>query len=283
LGTGPEEEERGIVIVSASRRTDLPAFYADWFMKRIRAGFCHVVNPFNPNQRSYVSLNPEDVEIIVFWTRNPHGLLPHLEELDNRGYRYYFLYTLLDYPSLLEPKAPPLLSRLETFKRLADRIGAERVVWRYDPIVLSTVTDVPYHLCRFDYLASELAGYTLRVIVSLLDVYAKVRRRLKGLETKGFRLFADDIQALADLMPHLAQTARASGMEIQSCAEKHDLRCYGIEPGACIDPELIEQVFDITVTRQKDPGQRSACRCVLSKDIGSYETCRGGCLYCYAT
>ncbi len=271
------------MIISASRRTDLPAYHADWFMDCIRAGFCDVINPFNPNQRSHVSLHPEDVEVIVFWTRNPQGLLPHLKELDDRGYRYYFLYTLLDYPSLLEPKAASLPSRLETFKGLAAQIGVERVVWRYDPIVLSTVTDVPYHLSRFDNIARELRGYTLQVIISFLDVYAKVRRRLSYVENQGFQLFPPDAQALEELIPDLTQIAHASGMKIYSCAEKHDLASYGVQPGACIDAELIKKVFDISVSRQKDPGQRPACRCVTSKDIGAYGTCRSGCLYCYAT
>jgi hypothetical protein len=272
------------VIISASRRTDLPAFHASWLMNRLRAGFCEVVNPFNPEQRSRIDLAPEAVEVIVFWTRYAAPLLGHLAELDRRGYRYYFLYTLVDYPAILEPHAPPLEKRLESFRRLSRRLGAERVVWRYDPIVLGNLTDVRYHLERFRRLCSELSGQTRRVVVSLLDEYPKVRRRLDGLSAGGFRLlrFSEGDPRLGALMAGLAETARAKGMEIQSCAERRNLRPWGIDPGACIDPQLIRELFGISVPARKDPGQRPACRCAVSRDIGAYDTCRYGCVYCYA-
>ena len=128
------------MIVSASRRTDIPAFYAEWFMNRVRAGTCDVPNPFNPQQVARVSLQPDEVDGIVFWTRHPRPLFPHLAELDKRGYRYYFQYTLLDNPRLIDPKVPPLETSLATFRELAERVGPDRVVWRYDPIVFSNVT-----------------------------------------------------------------------------------------------------------------------------------------------
>jgi hypothetical protein len=235
------------VIISASRRTDLPAFHASWLMNRLRAGFCEVVNPFNPEQRSRIDLAPEAVEVIVFWTRYAAPLLGHLAELSRR-------------------------------------LGAERVVWRYDPIVLGNLTDVRYHLERFRRLCSELSGQTRRVVVSLLDEYPKVRRRLDGLSAGGFRLlrFSEGDPRLGALMAGLAETARAKGMEIQSCAERRNLRPWGIDPGACIDPQLIRELFGISVPARKDPGQRPACRCAVSRDIGAYDTCRYGCVYCYA-
>jgi DNA repair photolyase len=274
-----------VVIISASRRTDLPAFHARWFMDRVRAGYCEVVNPYNSTQRSRIDLRPQEVEVIVFWTRNPAALLPHLSELDRRGYRYYFLFTLVDYPALLEPQAPPLEERLQSFRRLADRLGAGRVVWRYDPIVLSSLTDERFHLVRFRRLAAELRGFTHRAVVSLLDEYPKVRRRLKALEPQGLRLLRlpEGDERLGGLMERLAEEAREQGMEIQSCAEKRDLRAYGIAPGACIDPHLIQKLFGISVPARKDPSQRKACRCAVSRDIGAYDTCGYGCLYCYAS
>jgi DNA repair photolyase len=262
----------------------LPAFHARWFMNRLQAGYCEVVNPFNRGQRSRVDLRPEAVEVIVFWTRNAAPLIRHLSELDRRGFRYYFLHTLVDYPPLLEPHAPPLAKRIEGFRRLSRRLGRGRVVWRYDPIVLGNLTDERYHLERFRGLAAELSGYTRRVVVSLLDEYSKVRRRLQGLGPQGFRLLGrpEGDERLGELMGRLAETARARGMEIHSCAEKRELRPYGIEPGACIDPQLIQELFGISVSARKDPSQRPACRCAVSRDIGAYDTCGYGCVYCYA-
>ncbi len=271
------------MIISASRRTDLPAFHADWLMSRIRAGFCEVANPFNPAQRSRVSLRPQDVDAFVFWTRNPVGLMPHLPELDRLGYRYTFLFTVVDYPRLLEPHAPPLSERLARFLSLSERLGAQRVIWRYDPIVLSGLTDEQYHRERFRRLADRFHGRTTRVIVSFLDEYARVRRRLRALEPRlRLRRPAEGDARLARLMRWMAADARDRGMTIQSCAEKRDLRPYGIEPGACIDARLIRELFGVSVPERKDPGQRGACRCAVSRDIGTYGTCRYGCLYCYA-
>lgn len=254
-------------------------------MDRVHAGFCEVVNPYNKSQRSRVDLRPQAVEVIVFWTRNPAALMPHLSELDRAGYRYYFLFTLVDYPELLEPRAPPLEERLDSFRRLADRLGAGRLVWRYDPIVLSSLTDERFHLVRFRRLAAQLRGFTHRVVVSLLDEYPKVRRRLEALEPQGLRLLRlpEGDEALGRLMKNLAEEAREQGMEIQSCAEKRDLRPYGIDPGACIDPHLIQKLFGISVSARKDPSQRKACRCAVSRDIGAYDSCGYGCLYCYAS
>ena len=144
------------MIISASRRTDIPAFYAPWFMNRMRAGYCTVPNPFNRSQVSRISLRPEDVDVIVFWTRNPRPLLPALDELDDRGYRYYFQYTLLDNPRTLDPKSPPVDAAIATFQTLAERIGPARVIWRYDPSVLSSATGADFHLERYARIAAAL-------------------------------------------------------------------------------------------------------------------------------
>ena len=146
------------MIISASRRTDIPAFYADWFINRVREGSCEVPNPFNPRQVATISLKPEDVDSIVFWTRSPRPLFRHLRELDGRGFFYYFQYTLLDYPAVIDSHTPPAWRALDTFRALADRIGPERVVWRYDPIVLSEITPPEYHLETFGRLAAALRG-----------------------------------------------------------------------------------------------------------------------------
>ena len=254
-------------------------------MGRIREGYCQVISPFDSRRVTRVGLEPREVAAIVFWTRDPSGLLPGLQELDERGYRYLFLYTLLDYPPPLEPNAPPLRLRLETFKRLSRRLGSERVIWRYDPIILSARTDARFHLEAFDRLAAELEGATRRAVVSIFDEYAKIRARLGALEADGFAVFRPQEAApqFEELMRGLARSAARRGMEIFSCAEDHDLKPYGIEPGSCIDGALLERLFNIRPSGRKDPGQRKHCRCAPSKDIGAYDTCLSGCLYCYAT
>ena len=273
------------MIISASRRTDIPKFFAEWLMDRIRDGYCRCPNPFNPKQVSVVSLRPEDVEVIVFWSKDPEPMLAHLQELDTRGFRYYFHFTVNGYPSFLEPGVPPLDKTLATFARLSAAVSPERVIWRYDPIVLTSVTDVSYHGRRFREIADALAGKTRRVVISLLDDYRGSSARLRRLAARGIRVerrvTADD-PATADLPAGMARAAHESGMEITSCAEENSLENLGIKPGKCIDDEYIARVFGIHVQARKDPGQRAACGCVVSRDIGVYGTCRHGCVYCYA-
>jgi len=271
------------MIISASRRTDIPAFYSRWLMSRLEAGYCLVPNPFNPKQVTEVSLKPEEVDVIVFWTRNASPLLAHLGELDRRGYRYSFLYTVMDNPRAVDPRCPPLREALATFKTLSDRIGPERVLWRYDPIVFSTATGPAFHRKTYETIATQLQGYTRRSIMSLVTVYRKARQRLNALRQAGIELTECDEEALAGLMRFLASVARDKGMVLSCCAPERDLVPFGILPGKCIDDGLIREVFGLEGSHPKDPSQRKACGCVTSKDIGMYDTCVYGCAYCYAT
>jgi hypothetical protein len=274
------------MIISASRRTDIPAFYAQWFMNRVRAGYCTVPNPFNPSQVTTISLRPEDVDVIVFWTRNPRPMFRHLEELDRRGYRYYFQYTLLDNPRLLDRKGPPVVASLDTFRELAGRIGPERVIWRYDPIVFSNLTDTRFHQETYARIARALRGHTYRSVISLLDMYRKLDKRLHALAGQGVEVVDYDgkpDQCFDELMHTMVGAAHQNGMDLFSCAETRDLQVYGIRPGKCIDDDYIRDVFGLEVSHRKDPSQRAACGCVVSRDIGIYETCLFGCQYCYAT
>jgi len=273
------------MIVSASRRTDIPAFYARWFMNRVREGFCLVSNPYNPSQVSRVSLRPEDVDVLVFWSKNPAPLLPHLRDLEWDGFRFYFQFTLNAYPRELEPGVPPLRERLHTFKRLSDALGPERVVWRYDPVILSNRTDPAFHRSRFQSLCRELAPFTRRVMTSLVTFYAKTGRRLKRLEPRGYRFdTAPEESPEADrLLAEMAQAAGEQGIEIQSCAATRDYSGLGIPPGRCIDGEILERVWGIRRPWFKDPHQRRTCGCAASKDIGMTDSCLHDCPYCYAT
>lgn len=272
------------MIISASRRTDIPAFYGEWFMNRIRAGFCLVANPFNARQVSRVSLEPADVDVIVFWTRNPRPLFPHLPELDRRGYRYLFLYTLLDYPRAIDPAVPPVDTSVATFRELSHRIGPDRIVWRYDPIMLTNVTDGSFHRARFEKIAGALSRCTKRSVVSIMERYRKVERRLRDLQSQGIGILQSSDEEWGALLSDLAETARRNGMSISACAQERDLTPFGIERGPCIDARQLSELFGgLQLDSKKDPSQRPFCGCAISKDIGAYDTCVFGCAYCYAT
>ncbi|MBE0431377.1 MAG: DUF1848 domain-containing protein [Dehalococcoidia bacterium] len=273
------------MIISASRRTDIPALYSEWFINRVRAGWCAVPNPVNSRQVSRVSLDPRDVDAIVFWSKNPAPMLPHLDELDGRGFRYYFQFSLNDYPAQLEPSIPCLVDRTKTFLSLSSCIGPPRVIWRYDPIIISNVTPGQYHSDRFARIAKELRGATHRVMVSIVDFYRKTDRRLSELEWEGFAFDRQGASSagMVTLLKDLATIASRHDMEIFTCAEGHDLSETGILPGRCIDECLLSSLWALNLGYTKDPAQRDLCLCTVSKDIGMNNTCIHGCPYCYAT
>ncbi len=275
------------MIISASRRTDIPAFYADWFMNRVREGFFHRVNPFNGNQVSGLSLKTEHVDAICFWTKNPRPLMKHLDELDELGLNYYFQFTINPYDKTFERNVPLLQERIATFKELAERIGSARVVWRYDPVILSSVTPVAWHLVQAELIADQLRGFTNRLVFSFYDFYGKGQGRLdKALQGSGIKL--EDITAPAhkDALERIArgfkEITNRHGLQIFSCSEDVDLNAIGILHGACIDGALISELFGTTAVSAKDKNQRESCGCVESADMGIYNTCHFRCAYCYA-
>ncbi|MFZ2161896.1 MAG: DUF1848 domain-containing protein [Sideroxyarcus sp.] len=271
------------MIISASRRTDIPAFYSEWFMNRIEAGFLLVRNPFNTHQVKRVSLLPNDVEAIVFWTRNAEKLLPHLELLDIKGYRYYFQYTITGYPRTIEKSVPQPLRAIETFSKVSEIVGSGRIVWRYDPILVSSIVDLAEHKRVFEKIASMLVGKTKRVVVSFADFYKKTERNLISIENFTYSDIATNKDAALELADFMARVATNFGMQIQSCAEKIDLSSSGIEHGKCVDDGLLQSEFGLALNLEKDNGQREECGCIKSVDIGQYNTCLHGCAYCYAT
>lgn len=272
------------MIVSASRRTDLPALYAPWLLNRARAGWCAVPNPFNAHQVARVSLRPERVDALVFWTRWPAPLTPRLGELEALGLgRSIFLVTLLDSPRVLEPRQIPLRKRLEAFAELSARIGPERVIWRYDPIVLADVMPVEWHVERFARLARALRHKTRRCIVSFLDRYRKIEPRLRRLRAQGLTIEERAAGRAPELLPRLAEIARENGMTLRTCAQTEDWTDLGAAPGACVDAALLNDLFGLNLSGERDPHQRGHCRCAPSRDIGMYDACTFGCAYCYAT
>lgn len=273
------------MIISASRRTDIPAFYSTWFMNRIRAGHCTVANPYNPRQLTRVDLRPEAVTMIVFWTRNSEPLLKHLRELTETGYHYYFLFTITGYGRDLEGHTPRASEAVAAFKKLSEYIGRDKVIWRYDPLILSSASDEAWHKKNFSALCRALKDHTRTVILSVLDPYEKTKARLAKGTKRGFHLHenAYSLVAYEKVLKDCARSAAKNGLEVQACAEDPQVYAWGITSGKCIDDKRIARLTGRSVSPRKDPSQRKLCMCARSKDIGAPDTCLFGCTYCYAT
>ena len=285
------------VVVSASRSTDVPAFYSDWLVSRLKAGYCVWVNPFN-QEKCRVSF--ANARMIVFWSKNPRPMLKRLDEVESLGFKqYYFQFTLNDYVAEgLEPNVPKVEKRIDTFRRLADRIGKERVIWRFDPLLLTDKISIDVLLERIARIGRLLKGYTEKLVFSFIDIasYRKVQKNLAGLGCREFS--AEDQVRFAK---GLAELNGELGLELATCGELSDLSAYGIKHNKCVDDELMIRLFydDAALMdflgaeydmidgwhikkSKKDKGQRKACGCIVSKDIGMYNTCPHLCRYCYA-
>lgn len=306
------------VIISASRATDIPAFYAKWLINRLKAGYCVWRNPYTllPQYISFAR-----TKVIVFWTKNPKPLIPYLHILDEMGIKYYFQFTLNDYEKEgFEPNVGSLEKRIETFKELSTLIGKEKVIWRFDPIILSDELTPRKILTKIFHIGNRIEGFTDKLVFSFVDVkvYKKVRANLVK-ETKCFteqnvenaEPQGNQMEELADGLAKLREHWKSEGWNISlaTCGEKIDLNKYGIEHNRCIDGELMKRIFAddkelvyylntgklpertnpilnqatiLSPAQMKDKGQRLLCGCMVSKDIGTYSTCRHFCTYCYA-
>lgn len=285
------------LIVSASRATDIPAFYAPWFMARLRAGYLFRPHPYNPKRNCHVSFR--DTRAIVFWSKNPRPLFGFVDELEERELAWVVQFTLNDYVSEgLEPGLPPLGERLDTFRMLADRIGPERVIWRFDPLLLTQELTVDLLLERLAAIASILQGYTGRLVFSFVDIerYRNVCGRL-GRSGTGAREFTPE--DASNFAARLGSMNREWGFSLATCAEAAAFE--GVAHNRCVDGELLAGLCrggslisgfpciagDLFGTASsweqlKDPGQRRACGCTASLDIGGYGSCPHRCAYCYA-
>ena len=213
------------MIISASRRTDIPAFYSKWFIDKIKKGYCMTRNPFNFNMIKKISLIKEDVDCIVFWTKNPSPILPLLGEL--KDFPYYFLFTLNPYEQDIERKLPPKDFLINTFKRLSEKIGRERVIWRYDPIVFTNKYSFDFHLKSFKYYLYELRGYTKICIFSFFDYYNKLKKR-----TDSFLL--PDEKTKLKLIENFSKLTSEHGIELRACSEMIDYSSFGVKKSSCI-------------------------------------------------
>jgi len=230
----------------------------------------------NPHQVSKINLSPEVVDCIVFWTKNPKPMLPGLDELS--AYAFYFQFTLTGYGADIECNVPDKKSDvILTFQNLSHKIGAQRVIWRYDPILFTDKYTPEYHLKAFSEIAKSLRGYTSKCVISFVDFYAKNEKSMRALHT--YFLTEGELLAFAR---KIAQIAGDNGMTVASCAEKADLSSCKIEHNCCIDKALIEQIIGCKIQAQRDKNQRKECGCIESIDVGTYNTCKNGCRYCYA-
>lgn len=260
------------MILSVSRRTDIPAFYSEWFIRRIKEGFVYVRNPFNTHQIRKIYLNPSNVDCIVFWTKNPKPLLGKLHEL--KDYNFYFQITLNPYSHDLEIGVPKKTGIINSIKVLSEAIGPGKIVWRYDPIIINKKYDEDYHLHYYRKLVEYLHDYSQMNVISFLDIYKKIENRIDTSTHKGF-----SDQNKIKLVDKLKDIADKFQVEIRSCAENLDLN---IEKSHCIDKELIEKLIGHPTSYKKDKNQRPECGCIESVDIGEYNTCQHNCTYCYA-
>jgi DNA repair photolyase len=317
--TGELVEAQAPVIISASRSTDIPAFYAKWFINRLKAGYVLWTNPFN-QQPMYISF--KNCRVVVFWTKNPKPIIPYLCELDERNIHYYVQFTMNDYEHEgFEPNVPPLNERIETFKTLSEQIGKEKVIWRFDPLII-TPTVTPHDLLKKIWdTGNQIRGLTDKLVFSFVDVkaYRKVQHNLVKETSLYLKEKVEDAELNSEQMTEIAEglvkirerwKSEGWNIALATCAEQIDLDKYGIEHNRCIDDELMRRIFSedkdlmyylscgklpdnstlfpdssIIAPKQvklKDKGQRKVCGCMISKDIGMYNTCPHHCVYCYA-
>ena len=265
------------MIISASRRTDIPTYYSDWFYNRIKEGYVLVRNPMNTHQISKINMSPEVVDGIVFWTKNPAPMIKRIDELND--YMYYFQFTITPYGKDVEPNIPDKKECiLPTFKALSKQIGAKRMVWRYDPILINERYTMKYHIKAFEQIATEIHEFTNKVTISFVDVeYKGVRTNFSQLNPS---LLTMEMQI--ELSAQLADIAHRFGLIIDTCAENIDLQEYGIGHARCIDDRLFSELLCSNLKIETDKSQRLECGCVASIDIGMYNSCLNGCRYCYA-
>lgn len=262
------------MILSASRRTDIPALYGRWFLNRLRAGEALVPDLYRAGGGMRVAFAPEAVDCIVFWTKNPLPLLPLLDGMEGLGYgRYYFSYTITAFGPELEPGLPSLRERLAGFQAFSKRIGPGRVDWRFDPVILDGERTPRWYGARFAALCDSLAPYTRRCILSFADPYPHLRGLVHGASR----------EQMEETAARLAEAAQKHGLPLFTCGEEGDFSRWGIGHGACISRERVEEAAGYPVKAKPHRGQRGACRCVESVDVGMYGTCVNGCAYCYAT
>ena len=261
------------MIISASRKCDIPNYASDWFIESIKKGT--ITFPMNLFMERSINVTPDNTDCIVFWTKNPEPMMSRINELSD--YTYYFQFTLTGYSKRIEPGVPDKHHMIEVFKTLSSMIGKEKVIWRYDPIFIFDVYNVEYHKRAFSQIAAALDGYATRCVFSFIDLYGKVAGNMARIHGR-----APDADEAEKLVCFMAAHAKTHNMEIETCAEQGEFSKYGVNKGHCIDAKLIYSLTGKRIDESKDNGQRTLCGCCKSVDVGTYHTCKNGCIYCYA-
>ncbi len=261
------------MIINTGQRTDIPAFYAEWFANRLKEGFVCVRNPYDPAQVSRYRLDPAVVDVIGFCTKNPAPMFPYMDLL--REYGQYWFVTITGYGRDIEPNVPDKHRLLEDFRKLSGLVGVPSVGWRYDPVFLSERYTADYHLHAFEQIASALDGYTETAVISFIDLYPKVRRNFPEAREV-------TVEQRLTLGKEFIRIASEHGMTVRPCAEGDELAVYGADCSGCMKISDYERAIGMRLNAPKKKGARAECACYLSCDIGAYNTCRHLCRYCYA-
>lgn len=263
------------MIINTGMRTDIPAFYHEWLINRIKEGFVLVRNPYNPSQVTRYSLSPEVVDLIAFCTKNPAPMMPHMEAL--KSYGQYWFVTITPYGKDIEPNVPDKLKVMEDFKRLSDTVGVDSVGWRYDPIFVDDKHCVEWHIEQFEHMAETLSGYTKTCVISFIDIYKKVERNFP----EAREVFKKDRLTIGKAF---IEIAKKHDITIRPCAEGNDLEIYGADCSGCMTVKTFETALRVRldVTKGNRNQRNGECTCLLGTDIGAYDTCGHLCRYCYA-
>ena len=263
------------MIINTGQRTDIPAFYSEWFINRVNQGFVLVRNPYNSSAVTRFKITPDLVDIISFCTKNPAPLLPFVAELDKRGYGQFWQFTITPYGRDIEPGVPDKHECLEVFKKLSALLGKDRIVWRYDPIFIDQKYTADYHRRAFEKMSRALCAWTDFCVISFIDLFPKVKRNFP----KAREMAEQEKIALGK---DIIQIAAASGIKIRTCGEGKILEPFGADSGGCVTPAVYQKALGQPLDFPRFTPSRSECACYLSCDIGAYSTCRHFCRYCYA-
>lgn len=261
------------MILNTGSRTDIPAYYSDWFFNRIREGFVLSRNPYYPTQIMKYRLDPEVVDVMVFCTKNPLPMLDRISLLS--AFDMFWFVTITPYGKEIEPYVPPKELVIKYFQKLSERIGKERISWRYDPVFITDLYTMDYHIEQFRQMAKALSGYTGQCVVSFIDLYEKTKRNFRGIRSVTKKEQEKLIDAFSEI-------AKENGFQIHLCCESADLVRENVDADGCMSKAVLEKSFGCKLNPPKKKRAREECSCLLGADIGAYNTCGHGCLYCYA-
>ena len=261
------------MIINTGQRTDIPAFFSQWFANRLKAGFVLVRNPYNPKSVIRYRLTPDVVDLVGFCTKNPAPMLPYMDLLEPFGQWWYV--TITPYGKDIEPNVPDKLKVLESFRQLSEIIGADRMGWRYDPIFISEEWSAERHIKAFEYMARTLEGYTHTAVISFIDLYEKTRKNFPEVQS----VPGDERLRLGKAF---VEIATKYGMTVRPCAEGTALARFGADCSGCMTVAMYEKALHKNLIVPRFAPARKECACYLGCDIGSYNTCGHLCRYCYA-